>query len=150
MVYPKSGKGDLFERLIKQCVKSGIKVASETGPIKEYSLIVDAIFGFSYKPPLREQLKALLSQISLVEIPVVSVDIPSGWIVDEGPPSDGITPVIRPDCLVSLTAPKLCALQFKGTSHYLGGRFVPESLEKKYDLKLPSYEGADCCVRLPN
>jgi NAD(P)H-hydrate epimerase len=27
--------------------------------------------------------------------------------------------------LVSLTTPKLCARQFAGAHHYLGGRFVP-------------------------
>jgi hypothetical protein len=31
---------------------------------------------------------------------------------------------IKPDMLISLTAPKLCAKQFHGT-HYIGGRFVP-------------------------
>jgi hypothetical protein len=31
---------------------------------------------------------------------------------------------IKPDMLISLTAPKLCAKQFHGT-HYVGGRFVP-------------------------
>ncbi len=28
--------------------------------------------------------------------------------------------------VVSLTAPKLCALKFEGPYHYLGGRFVPK------------------------
>lgn len=31
---------------------------------------------------------------------------------------------IKPDMLISLTAPKLCAKQYHGT-HYVGGRFVP-------------------------
>lgn len=124
-------------------------MATEVGSIERYNLVVDAIFGFSYKPPLREQFKGLLSLLSTCAIPVVSVDIPSGWIVDEGPPCDDSTPVIKPDCLISLTAPKLCALKFEGSSHYLGGRFVPESLEKKYDLKLPIYNDTDCCVKLP-
>lgn len=32
---------------------------------------------------------------------------------------------LRPDMLVSLTAPKLCAKLFEGRFHYIGGRFVP-------------------------
>ena len=31
---------------------------------------------------------------------------------------------IKPDMLISLTAPKLCAKEYHGT-HYVGGRFVP-------------------------
>lgn len=147
-MYPKAGKGELFERLTKQCIKCDIPVVQEIGSLKDYNLVVDAVFGFSYKPPLRDQFKGLLSQISRCGVPIVSVDIPSGWIVDEGPPNDESTPVIYPDCLISLTAPKLCAKHLKGSSHYLGGRFVPESLGRKYDLRLPPYEGVDCWVKL--
>jgi hypothetical protein len=42
---------------------------------------------------------------------------------------------IKPDMLISLTAPKLCAKQFHGT-HYIGGRFVP------LQIKVCGY----CCV----
>lgn len=51
--------------------------------------------------------------------PIVAVDIPSGWHVEQGDESgEGL----RPDMLVSLTAPKLCARHFSGRFHYLGGR----------------------------
>ncbi len=53
---------------------------------------------------------------------IASVDIPSGWHVENGDESgDGL----RPDMLVSLTAPKRGARFFRGPFHYLGGRFVP-------------------------
>ena len=35
---------------------------------------------------------------------------------------------LRPDMLVSLTAPKLGARSFDGRFHYLGGRFVPPAI----------------------
>ena len=54
--------------------------------------------------------------------PVVAVDIPSGWHVERG---DETGQGLRPDMLVSLTAPKLCAQQFAGRFHYLGGRCEP-------------------------
>lgn len=73
-----------------------------------------------------------------------SIDIPSGWSVEQGP-SDGD---ISPQTLISLTAPKLCARYFKGKKHFLAGRFVPPILETKYQLNLPSYSGTDCCVEL--
>lgn len=49
--------------------------------------------------------------------------------------------------LVSLTAPKLCARHFKG-AHYLGGRFVPDDMAKKYELNLPNYPGGSQVVKL--
>jgi NAD(P)H-hydrate epimerase len=49
---------------------------------------------------------------------VVSVDIPSGWHVEKGDAGcEG--PVLAPDMLVSLTAPKLAARHFKVRSHDL-------------------------------
>lgn len=55
---------------------------------------------------------------------------------------------IKPNCLISLTAPKLCAKQFTGEHHYLGGRFVPDKIAKKYKLILPTYPNSDQFVKL--
>ncbi len=57
--------------------------------------------------------------------PVVAVDIPSGWHVEQGDVAgDGL----RPEMLVSLTTPKRAAARFAGPHHYLGGRFVPPAI----------------------
>ena len=47
-------------------------------------------------------------------VPVLSIDVPSGWHVEEGPTGEG--PHLTSHTLVSLTAPKLCARHFKGAS----------------------------------
>lgn len=73
------------------------------------------------------------------------MDIPSGWDVEKGEPEEG---GIKPEMLISLTAPKLCAKSFSGKYHFLGGRFVPPDLENKYELSLPKYPGTDCVVLL--
>jgi hypothetical protein len=49
-----------------------------------------------------------------------------------------------------LTAPKLCAKHFKGKYHYLGGRFVPQPLEEKYELSLPQYPGCEPIILIKN
>ena len=67
----------------------------------------------------------------------------AGWDIESGD-DDGL----KPDLLISLTAPKMCAKLFKGKHHYLGGRFVPKTLEQKYDLNLPPYPATDCVVEL--
>lgn len=72
-----------------------------------------------------------------------------GWNVETGPPSTCDNhPILHPDTLISLTAPKLCASHFNGRFHYLGGRFVPQKLADKYDLNLPPYPNIDDIVLL--
>lgn len=86
-------------------------------------VILDAIFGFSFKGPIRAPFHEVLPLISSSKKPIVSVDIPSGWDVEKG---DQERVGIMPDVLVSLTAPKEGMRSFKGR-HFLGGRFVPKS-----------------------
>lgn len=42
----------------------------------------------------------------------------------------------------------MCARYYKGSFHYLGGRFIPWSLQDKYQLNLPKYEGIECVVAI--
>ncbi len=85
-------------------------------------VILDAIFGFSFKPPVRAPFDQALPLIANSGLPIVSVDVPSGWNVDEGKVS---ALALDPDVLVSLTAPKEGVRRYKGR-HFLGGRFVPK------------------------
>lgn len=79
-----------------------------------------------------------------------SIDIPSGWDVENGPvTTTTAAKFISPEMLISLTAPKLCARHFNGKHHYLGGRFVPPALQSKYELNLIDYHGVDTCVQIP-
>lgn len=57
-------------------------------------------------------------------MPITSVDSPSGWNIENGPPSSGLGSTFHPTALVSLTAPKPLAKHFKGR-HFVGGRWVP-------------------------
>ena len=76
---------------------------------------------------------------------MASVDIPSGWDVEGG---DVNQLGLSPDLLISLTAPKICAKHFKGKFHYLGGRFIPNALQEKYQLNLPQYPGMQTILKL--
>ena len=67
-----------------------------------------------------------------------------GWDVEAGIPTDHAA--LKPDILISLTAPKLCARHFTGRQHWLGGRFVPPGLALKYELQLPEYPGSEQVV----
>jgi len=147
--YPKASNKELFQNLTTQCKRQFIPFIGDTMPEKSYieenyNFVIDSIFGFSFKGDARPPFGEVIETLKLVKIPIISVDIPSGWHVENGNP-DGL----QPDVLISLTAPKLCAAKFKGTYHFLGGRFCPKSLEEKYHLDLPKFQGTECIVLLP-
>lgn len=58
------------------------------------------------------------------KVPITSVDAPSSWDIEEGPPKSGVGSNFHPDFLVSLTAPKPLVKYFQGR-HFIGGRYVP-------------------------
>ena len=138
----------MFTNLVKQCEKMEIEFINAMPQIEElndYQLIIDALFGFSFKPPVRPSFADILGRLSETKTPVASIDIPSGWHVEEGD-VNGVG--LKPELLISLTAPKICSAHFNGKYHYLGGRFVPRAMQDKYALNLPKYPGLDCCVKL--
>lgn len=86
--------------------------------------------GFSFHPPVRPPFGTILDALVASDTPIVSVDIPSGWNVEDGRQkltnTDGKeVATIDPAVLVSLTAPKEGVRAYTGR-HWLGGRFVPE------------------------
>ena len=49
-----------------------------------YDLVLDAIFGFSFKGDIRSPFDTIVEALGKSEIPICSIDVPSGWNVDEG------------------------------------------------------------------
>uniref|UniRef100_A0A182SVD3 NAD(P)H-hydrate epimerase n=1 Tax=Anopheles maculatus TaxID=74869 RepID=A0A182SVD3_9DIPT len=123
--YPKRTDKQLFKNLQHQAECMGIAVTADCPDAawvdREFGLIVDALFGFSFKPPVRDSFKPIMELLQNTKLPIASIDIPSGWDVELGPQTDCD---IKPDCLISLTAPKLCAKHLTNAKHYLGGRFL--------------------------
>jgi hydroxyethylthiazole kinase-like uncharacterized protein yjeF len=119
IVYPKPGKSTLFVNLVAQCNDLGIPILS-TCPhsLENYDIVVDAIFGFSFKGPAKPPFGDLIYQLGRSPIPVISVDLPSGWHVEQG---DIHETHFTPAAVISLTAPKKCVETYSGI-HYLGGR----------------------------
>lgn len=149
---PKPGSKDHYKRLKIQCDNMNIPTLQPSNDIeplrtalRSSDVILDAIFGFSFKPPIRAPFDAVLPLLAASGLPIVSVDIPSGWDVEKGN-TEGVG--LNPDVLISLTAPKEGVRGFSGR-HFLGGRFVPKAMEEKYKLNLPAYPGFDQIVELP-
>ncbi|WBW73538.1 NADHX epimerase [Schizosaccharomyces osmophilus] len=151
--YPKPSSPDLYKRLCKQLEDLDIPIhTTHTSDsfhqlLNQSSLIVDSLFGFSFKGPVREPFGEILSAIVDSKLHVVSVDAPSSWEIDEGPQKEGPLKNFNPNVLISLTAPKPCCNFYKG-KHYLGGRFVSKAIKEKYHLQLPPYPGMDQIVNI--
>ncbi|KAI6030342.1 hypothetical protein EDC04DRAFT_2605296 [Pisolithus marmoratus] len=103
-------------------------------------VVLDAIFGFSFQAPVRAPFNTVLNRIQVSGRPIVSVDIPSRWDVERGPDVDGHM-VICPEVLEGMRG-------FRGR-HFLGRRFMPRSLARKYGLNLPEYPSVQQIVELP-
>ena len=145
ILLPKQPSKDTYRRLVTQLTKLGAPfLASPPADLSGVSLLLDAVFGFSFDP--RDGIRAPYAFVlqwmtaSQRTLPVVSIDVPSGWHVEEG---DVAGTGLRPSLLVSLTAPKRCARHFTGDWHAVGGRFVPPPIAEKYGLKLPKYSGRE-------
>lgn len=150
---PKPGSKDIYQRLLKQVENLSIPVLKSEqefeASLKEHDVILDAIFGechntyqchklilgFSFAPPLRPPFHTILRLLHDSKLPILSVDIPSGWSVTDGPqplhtqPDENgkseLVETFTPEALISLTSPKEGVRGYKGR-HWLGGRFVPE------------------------
>ena len=80
--YPKKSEKQLFKNLVTQCEKMDIPFINEIPTAAQidadFKLVLDAIFGFSFKGSARPPFGDVLSALKEVQIPVCSVDIPSG------------------------------------------------------------------------
>ena len=77
--------------------------------------------GFSFSGEVREPFAAVIEAMRDTSVPVTSVDAPSSWKIEDGPPGSGAGKGFHPTALVSLTAPKPLVKWFHGR-HFVGGR----------------------------
>lgn len=117
--YPKATSKPLYQALVTQCRSLRLRFvdaeqACTEGGLAQYDVVVDALFGFSFRPPVRAPFDTILAALARVSTSarcfVASVDIPSGWHVEQG---DSGGTGVRPDMLISLTAPKRAAKHFE-------------------------------------
>ena len=79
--------------------------------LKGADLIVDAVVGTGFKPPLRGLAAVARDLIAAVNKPVVAVDLPSGWDADStaqtSKDENGVAQAFRADAVVTFVAPKM-------------------------------------------
>ncbi|XP_059100470.1 yjeF N-terminal domain-containing protein 3 [Peromyscus eremicus] len=141
----------LHRDLTTQCEKMDIPFLSflpaEVRLIDDaYGLVVDAVLGPGVRPAeAGGPCARALATLKRLSIPLVSLDVPSGWDAEAGGDAKD---AVQPDVLVSFAAPKSCAGRFSGRHHFVAGRFVPEDVRRKFGLRLPKYTGTDCVAAL--
>jgi hydroxyethylthiazole kinase-like uncharacterized protein yjeF len=73
--------------------------------IEQADLLIDAVFGTGFHPPMRGLAIAAKDLVNRLTIPVVAVDLPSGWDADSL--QQQAEDVFRANAVVTFTAPKL-------------------------------------------
>ena len=141
--YPKQSKNELYQRLVTQLEKLNVPFTDDfRSALKESSYVIDAIFGFSFSGEVREPFGAVVSALEETSTAILSVDAPSSWDIEKGPPESGPGAKFMPGALISLTAPKPLVKKFKGR-HFVGGRFLSADVAKRFEIDVPPYKGSD-------
>jgi NAD(P)H-hydrate epimerase len=146
--YPKPSRGELHGRLVTQLRDLDVPFAEDfPAALAAADHVVDGIFGFSFRGPVREPFGAIIAALERTDKPVTAIDAPSGWDVEAGPPPEGPGREFMPQVLVSLTAPKPLVRWFKGR-HFVGGRFLGPRVAERFGIDVPPYEGVEQVVEV--
>ncbi|EKX73452.1 conserved hypothetical protein [Theileria equi strain WA] len=85
LFYPKIGQKDIYKNLLLLLDSYDVKVLNELPKdLMEYGMIIDALFGISFRPPMRKPFDTIIENLANANVPIISIDTPSGWNVDEG------------------------------------------------------------------
>jgi NAD(P)H-hydrate epimerase len=115
--------------------------------LENSDLLLDAVVGTGFKPPLRGVAATLRDRVNALSIPVIAVDLPSGWDADSREFS--VEGAFRADAVVTFTAPKLA----HACGNLAGGVYGPIVVARigspdeavKSDLKL-TWSGASASI----
>jgi len=99
-------------------------------------ILIDAIIGSGLSAPVNGWLKELITAINALNIPVVSIDIPSGMFADV-PPTKG-TAAINAKYVLSFQFPKL-AFMFPESGAFMENFYVlPIGIDETYISQTPT------------
>ncbi|WP_448587442.1 NAD(P)H-hydrate dehydratase [Thermocrinis sp.] len=85
----------------------GVEPLKNLPSFEEYDLIIDAIFGTGFEPPVSGPAREVIQALERSKVPILSVDIPSGLSADSG---KVYTPSVKADITVTFQFPKVCHL----------------------------------------
>ena len=89
----------------------GIETQNRVRDFRNYTVIVDALFGIGLSKPVPSKLGDIIKRVNAANIPVVSVDVPSGLHATTG---EILGSAIRATATVTFAYPKQGLLQNEG------------------------------------
>jgi ADP-dependent NAD(P)H-hydrate dehydratase / NAD(P)H-hydrate epimerase len=97
-------RGEASDVVLREVIdEDGLKECGDV--LGDAELLIDAVVGTGFKPPLRGLAAGLREMVEGLDVPVVAVDVPSGWDSDSmGETAEG---AYRADAVVTFTAPKM-------------------------------------------
>lgn len=76
LYYPKRTNKELYHNLTHQCEAMGLNFIDQVPDLYDsketYSVIIDALFGFSFKPPVRSEFIEIMKYLTQTLIPIAS------------------------------------------------------------------------------
>jgi ADP-dependent NAD(P)H-hydrate dehydratase / NAD(P)H-hydrate epimerase len=96
---------------LAQAAPGHVHIAADTGELARHSqalhtdLILDAVLGTGFKPPLKGIALAALEWVRTSRAPILAVDLPSGWPADDTS-AQYAGPAFPADAVITFTAPK--------------------------------------------
>ena len=85
-------------------VRDEKQLAGEARRVADADVLVDAVLGTGFKAPLRGLAAAAVRLLRAARVPVVAVDLPTGWDADAT--TENCAGSYRADAVVTFTAPK--------------------------------------------
>ncbi|MDR3241328.1 MAG: NAD(P)H-hydrate epimerase [Lactobacillaceae bacterium] len=100
----------------------GLQTIHRIKEFRQYTVIIDALFGIGLSKPVPVKLGDMIKRVNAANIPVVSVDVPSGLNATTG---EIMGSAIRATATVTFAYPKTGLLQNEGTKR-AGSIFVKD------------------------
>jgi hydroxyethylthiazole kinase-like uncharacterized protein yjeF len=116
-------RGEFSAVIVDEVVdEAGLRACAPV--LRDAGLLIDAVVGTGFKPPLRGLAVLLREMVEGLDTPVVAVDLPSGWDADSMEQTANGS--FRADAVVTFTAPKVAHIFGHLTrNEKTGGTFGP-------------------------
>ncbi len=112
------------------------KLAKLRNTIKNSDVVIDAIFGTGFNPPVRGYREKAIDMINRYSSNTVSIDIPSGLSADTGK-IEGTH--VSADLAITFAFPKLCHILFPACEHCGEVYVIDISIDEKYVSHINRY-----------
>ena len=109
--------------------------------IKNYDVVIDALYGTGFKPPADESASRIIEYVNKYSKFTIAVDIPSGLSADS---CEIFEPSIRADITVTFQLPKICHVTYPALKRcgevYIVDISIPEGFARniRRELLIPS------------